>query len=96
MRSANHFILGQQELYETERAIVRFLGRWAPNASTGKMDLQLNKTIKELKVLMKNPLERKLLAFFDIVSWLESKSEKRTFSVVLEDKRQARLSAGNS
>ena len=55
---------------------------------------KLIKAFTEIKLklvqLFKNPYERKVLEYFDFISWLESKIEKRSFAEIVKEKAESK------
>ena len=62
---------------------MRKIGR----VNSKQKELQFFKQLKDtLDPVMKDPLEQKFLLYFDVVSWLESKIEKRSLEDVVRGK----------
>jgi len=40
----------------------------------------------EISVLLNDPFEKRAFEFFDMISWLESKIEKKSFAEIIKDK----------
>jgi RNase P/RNase MRP subunit POP5 len=46
--------------------------------------------------LESNPYEKRAFVYFDIISWLESKIERRTVQEVIQEKARKRLEKNNN
>ncbi len=53
----------------------------------GKKEAALLALQKELKPILNNPLEERILEYFDINAWIESKLTNRKLEEVLKEKK---------
>lgn len=83
-RSVNRFLHKKEILYETERAILKFFRKTLANEIRGDLlKDEFEKFRTELIELFKNPNEAQFLKYFDIISWVESKIENKSFIEVI-------------
>lgn len=88
IRSTYRFLAKKQKLYKLEKTIllsIRKLIDVNSKKDALKFFVQLK---KDLEPIVKDPLEKKFLAYFDIMSWLESKIENRNFAEIVKSKLQ--------
>jgi hypothetical protein len=90
VRSVYRYLLKRQRLFKFETLVLEYIRKKMPKINSTK-DLKI--AFAELKekmfILKKNKYEKQAFAYFDFISWLESKIEKRSFSEVV--KRNVRL-----
>lgn len=87
VKSVYHFLYIRKRAYQFETHIINFLRRRVLGKNSGKELILEFKQLKEtLITLSKDPFEKKALDFFDYISWLESKIEKRPFADVVREK----------
>lgn len=83
-RSVNRFLDKKEILYETERTILGFFRKTLVNEIRGDLlKDEFEKFRTELIELFKDPNEAQFLKYFDIISWVESKIEGRSFIEVI-------------
>ena len=88
IKSTYRFLSKKQKLYNIEKIIltsIRKLINVNSKQDTKAFFVQLKKS---LEPIVKDPLEKRFLAYFDIMSWLESKIENRKFAAIVKDKLQ--------
>jgi hypothetical protein len=86
IKSTYRFLLHRKRLYKVESAILNFIKNkllkgFNPSRLTSSLE-ELKRTIVEIA---KDPYERKILEYFDFVSWLESKISRRPFHDVISE-----------
>ncbi|MBI2268858.1 MAG: hypothetical protein HYU69_00715 [Bacteroidetes bacterium] len=87
IRSVYRFLLKRDRLYKFEDAILTFIRKKIIKLNTHE---ELRKAFIELKdqleKITKYPFEKTALDYFDFISWLESKIERRPFALVVKEK----------
>jgi hypothetical protein len=87
-RSTYNLLLKRNQLYDFEKQIIVFLKstknmtRRSPEISKAFVDLKNNIE----RITENNKLERNALSLFDLISWLESKIEKKSFMQIKQKK----------
>jgi hypothetical protein len=86
IKSTYRFLSQRKRLYKIESAILNFIRNkllkgFNPSRLTSSLE-ELKKTIIEIA---KDPYERKILEYFDYISWLESKISRRPFYEVISE-----------
>ena len=90
IRSVYRFLYKRQKIHKFETAILDFI-RKLPYVSIEKDLVDVFKQLRmELVNLFKNPFEKKVFGYFDFISWIESKIEKKSFIEIVK------LKANNS
>lgn len=86
IKSTYRFLASKQKMYELERVILASIQKLI-NVKTKEESIQFFCQLKAaLEPIVKDPLESKFLVYFDIMSWLESKIEKKKFEEVVKSK----------
>ena len=87
VKSTYRFLSKRKRLYKTESVILRFLKKY-PNWSTNREVLKGFKEMHtELLSLKNDEMEARAFEYFDFLSWLESKLERKDFEEILLKKR---------
>src|ERR1043165_3782076 len=85
--SAYRFIYKRKKLYKFESLVLQFIKEKVPNINTaGKQKAAFTELKSKLEVLMKDPLERKALEYFDFLTWIESKISRKDFKTAAKEK----------
>ena len=86
IKSTYRFLASKQKMYQLERIILTSI-RKLINVKSKEESIQFFKQLKSsLEPVVQDPLESKFLVYFDIMSWLESKIEKKKFEEVVKGK----------
>jgi len=84
VRSAYRFLYKRQRLYKFEGIILDFIRKRSPYLDSHKKVVEAFKELlKKLVPLTRDPYEKNAFAYFDIISWLESKIQNRPFGEVV-------------
>ncbi|MEW6470286.1 MAG: hypothetical protein AB1458_15335 [Bacteroidota bacterium] len=86
IRSTYRFLLRSQRLFRVETILLNYLRRSAWLSTRKEVIASFRELHKELLPLRKDRYESKAFEEFDILSWLESKIEGRTFGAVVRGK----------
>jgi len=90
--AAYRFLLKRKQLFKVEKSLLHFMRRLSKKTLSEKMLKEEFTWLRnELVKITRDPAEKQALEYFDLISWLESKIEKRTFAEVAKQKY---LSAG--
>ncbi len=91
------FLLKREQLHKVEENILIFIQRLiktdtrpisktALKPSKKALLIECRRFHHELLLIIRNPEEKKALHYFDLISWLESKMENRSFSNIVREK----------
>ena len=87
VRSTYYFLSKRKRLYKFENLVLDFIGKKLPKVNTRQeLNDAFSKLKRELEELKKIPFEKSSLSYFDIISWLESKIQNRSFAEVVREK----------
>ena len=89
IQSVYRFLIKKERLYKFENHVIEFLRKQQSADSKEKL-LNTFKYLKtQLMPLTKDSYEQNAFAFFDYISWLESKIENRPFTEIVKEKAKA-------
>lgn len=83
--TVTRFFSKMETLTPVEEEIFRFL-KSSINISDRKIQLEYENLLKRVKQYEKNRFATRSFAYLDIISWLESKVEKKPMSIVIREK----------
>jgi len=87
VKSTYRFLYKRKKLYKLETLILDFIRKDSPKIDSDK---KLKEAFKKLKSNMlnleKDTFEKAAFDYFDIISWIESKIENRSFAEVVREK----------
>lgn len=87
VRSAWRYLHKRDRLYKFEGIVLDFIRKKSPHLDSQKKLVNAFKELHEqLLPLTKEPSERNAFAYFDIMSWLESKVHNRSYEEVVRGK----------
>ncbi|MDX1627845.1 MAG: hypothetical protein R3345_04045, partial [Fulvivirga sp.] len=92
IRSTYRFLLYKEDLKTFYRHILRFLRKLAQEFREEDLIPEFKKLREQLLPLQSNRYESRAFIYFDIISWLESKIERRRVQDVIAEKAQNKLS----
>jgi len=85
--STYRFLYKRNTLFEFETIVLDFIRKKLPEVTTQKELILIFMELKqELEEIIKDPLEKKALDYFDFISWLESKIQNRSFAEIVKEK----------
>jgi len=90
MRSTIRYLKKIEDFHLFQKYMLEFirdLGSGLPE----KIDSSLNKLYKNLKPLQGNPYEKRAFAYFDILSWLESKLQNKSNQLIIHEKAKRKI-----
>ncbi|HEX8516442.1 MAG TPA: hypothetical protein VF868_09610 [Bacteroidia bacterium] len=86
LKSTYRFLASKQKMYQLEKIILSSI-RKLINVNSKEESIAFFKQLRAaLEPVVKDPLESKFLVYFDIMSWLDSKIEKKKFEEVVKSK----------
>ena len=85
-KSATRFLKKKNRLYNAESVMLKFVYKKLPKLRKDEPEMiDIFKQLKkELIEIMKDPLELKALKYFDMLSWIDSKIQKKDFAEVIK------------
>lgn len=87
VKSSRHFLDKRNRLFVFETSMINFFRKKLPNVHTAAQRTEVFKELKkEIMEITKNNFEKKALDYFDIISWVESKIEHRSFAEIVRQK----------
>ena len=86
VKNTYRFLSKMKDLHRAQKEILFFL-RKLPSIKPEKLNLALRSLLSELKILEKDPFERRPFLYLDIISWLESKISGVPVQEVIKTKR---------
>lgn len=86
IKSTYRFLLKRQRLYKVESIVLNYLRKNVNLFSQKEILESFQKLHEELLPLAKDTFEKKAFEEFDIISWLESKIEKKSFGEIVRRK----------
>ena len=87
IKSVYRYLMQKKQLHKVENLFIWFIRTKLDKMNTKSNQIEAFKTLREeLLEICKDPMEARFLEFFDIISWLESKIENRSFGEILREK----------
>jgi hypothetical protein len=74
-KATRKFLQRRDALYQFERCILRFLEKHSFSFKDAQLRDSLRGLRAELEVIFQDPLEANILAYFDILKWIDSVSK---------------------
>jgi len=87
-KSVYRYLSKKGQLYKFETAILLFVRKMPKLISEKLVNEAFRSLKKEIESLLKDPMEKRVLTYFDFISWLESKSENRPFADIVHEKKK--------
>ncbi len=84
-KSVYRFMSKKENLTVVEEEIFKFL-RKTFHVDRSRVQVQLEKFLQKIKALEKNRHETRAFAYLDIISWVESKVQRKNMSQILQEK----------
>lgn len=86
VKSLYRFLCKKKRMFASEDTVIKFIRRLNRSIDNEKLIKLLEKLHVELKLLMKDPFEKEAFEYFDFISWVESRLEKRPFAEIAREK----------
>lgn len=87
LRDTYKFLLKMDELYEVQKAMIRFL-RTLGDIYPHELKSAFQKLYNELQTYENDPYERRAFLYLDVMSWLESKLQNRPVHEIIREKAE--------
>lgn len=87
-KSTYSYFSKRERLYKLEDLLLKFLKKHLKPLDVKEQRIAFAALKTELLELLKDPIEQHALEYFDFISWLESKIEKKQFVDVFKEKRK--------
>ncbi len=84
IKSVYRFLMKMEDLHAVQREILHFVRR-TPGMRQAEVLDEFRQLHDKLEPLQQDPFERRPFLYLDIISWLESKLEKRSVQAVIRD-----------
>ena len=85
IKSTYRFLLKKQDFHVFQKYILKFLRRLG-YISRSELTNAFKELYEQLLPLTNDPYEKRAFIYFDIISWLESKIQKRPVKVIMQEK----------
>ena len=96
LRSLYRYLLSRKTLYRLESLLIDFFRKQIRQSDTRDKQIKAFAELRdELVKIMNDPEEKEPLPFSDIISWLESKIENRSFKEIVREKSGIRVDLRN-
>jgi len=91
IKSTYRFLLAKDDLNHYQKYILRFLKNLTRETTDSELVKRFEDLRSQLLTLIDNPYESRSFSYFDIISWLESKIQKRTVQEVIQEKARRKI-----
>ncbi len=89
LKSTYRFLHKRDRLYDVEALVIGFIRKSLSGNNTPQQLISSFKVLKhDLEKVIMDPHEKRAMDYFDILSWLESKIEKKKFADVVKEKNK--------
>jgi tetratricopeptide (TPR) repeat protein len=92
IKSTYRFLLAKDDLNHYQKYILKFLKNLNKETTESELVKRFEHLRAQLLTLIDNPYESRSFSYFDIISWLESKIQKRTVQEVIQEKARRKIS----
>ncbi len=87
VKSTHRFLYKKKILYKIVEDLLDFIRVKVPKIKGGNEQIKAFSDLKKkLLLVTKDPYEKRALEYFDIISWLESKTENKSFAEIIKTK----------
>jgi hypothetical protein len=90
IKSVVRFLLRMREMHDALRVILDFLRR-LPDIQPNQLNKAFRQLRNRLQALEQESFERRPFLYLDIISWLDSKLEKKPVQCIIQQKHQVRI-----
>jgi hypothetical protein len=91
IKSTYRFLLAKDDLNNYQKYILRFLKNLTKETTESELVKRFENLRSQLLTLIDNPYESRSFSYFDIISWLESKIQKRSVQEVIQEKARQKI-----
>lgn len=89
LKSLYRFLYKKHRMFAFEDTVIRFIRRLNRSLDNEKLNRLFEKLHEELGTLIQDPYEKEAFEYFDFISWVESRLEKRPFAEIAQEKSNA-------
>lgn len=83
LKSAQRYLNKRNRLYQVESLVLKFMKKQGALKTRAEIQPLLQSMLEELIPLQNDPIESRAFGYFDLVSWVKSKIEKRPFDEIV-------------
>lgn len=91
IKSTYRFLLLKDDLGQYQTYILSFLKTLSSETTEAELILRFDQLHQQMLTLIDSPYESRAFIYFDIISWLESKTTKRSVQEVIQEKALKRM-----
>ena len=91
IKSTYRFLLLKDDLHQYQTYILGFLKNLSSETTESELLERFDELRQQLLTLTNSPYERRAFIYFDIISWLESKTKKCTVEEIIQHKARRRM-----
>lgn len=85
--SAYRYLYKKKRLFKFENIVLQFIRERVPYLNTAVKQKEAFREIKnQLEKLFSDPYEKRVLEYFDFMTWIESKLKKKEFNILAKEK----------
>lgn len=88
VRSTYRFLLKKEDMHQFQKLILGFLRGLHPGLAEEVMIQRFELLFEKMLMLQQDTFESRAFVYFDIVSWLESKIQKRSIQEIIKEKSE--------
>ncbi len=86
VRSTNRFLVKVDRKFKFETSFLKFANKNFQDQYSPELKITFQKEIDNLIKITEDPFEKKAVEFFDVISWLKTKTENKTMEEILSSK----------
>jgi hypothetical protein len=86
IRSTNRFLIKVDRKFEFETSFLKFANKHFQNKYYPEQQSSFQNEIDNLTKIAEDPFEKKGIEFFDVISWLKTKTENKTMEEIISGK----------
>ena len=83
VRSTNRFLTKVNRKFKVETSFLKFANKSFKNQYSKDLKPIFEKEIDELNQIIKDPFEKRILEYFDIISWIKTKTEEKSMEQIM-------------
>jgi hypothetical protein len=82
-KSTYSYFIKRERLFKLEDCFLKFLKKHLEPLNAKAQQIAFAAFKSELTLLLQDPYEKRALEYFDFISWLDSKIEKKSFAEIV-------------
>lgn len=91
IKSVKRFLTKKDKLYEYEDIVLSFIKKLPDISDAKEKTFHLEILRNQISKLIKDNYDKKALEYFDIITWLDSKIEKKNFAEIVKSKSKVKI-----